>query len=133
MKKLALGMVVVGCMFASLSIFAQGSQTYTGEIMDSQCAALGGHMIMMQKGESAKDCTIRCVKIGGKYTLFDASTKAAYQLDDQKKAEQFAGAKVKITGTLNSATKTIKVTVENQHSQEAFFKMAKVILDKLGI
>lgn len=108
MKKAIFG-VVVGCLFASLTVLAQGSKTFTGEIMDSQCAALGGHMIMMQKGESAKDCTIRCVKIGGKYTLFDASTKTAYVLDDQKKAEQFAGAKVKVTGTLNEATKTIKV------------------------
>ena len=56
MKKLAI-CVFVGCLFASLSIFAQSPQTFTGEIMDSQCAALGGHQIMMKQGESAKDCT----------------------------------------------------------------------------
>ena len=60
-----------GCLLASLSIFAQGPQTYKGEIIDSQCAALGGHQIMEQKGESPKDCTNRCVNMGGKYTLFD--------------------------------------------------------------
>lgn len=109
MKKL--GFIVVMLMIAApVSFGKKADKTYTGEIMDSQCAALGGHMIMMQKDESAKDCTLRCVKIGGKFTLFDAATKTAYQLDDQKKAEQFAGAKVKVTGTLNSATKTIKVT-----------------------
>ena len=107
MKKLA---IAAGCLFASLSIFAQGSQTYTGEIIDSQCAALGGHQIMAKKGESAKDCTVRCVNLGGKYTLFDPATKTVYQLDDQKKPAMFPGAKVKVTGTLDATTKTIHVT-----------------------
>jgi hypothetical protein len=106
MKKLAIG---VGCLLASLSIFAQGPQTFKGEIIDSQCAALGGHQIMEQKGESSKDCTNRCVNMGGKYTLFDPATKTAYQLDDQKKPATFAGAKVAVTGTLNATTKTIHV------------------------
>ncbi len=107
MKKLAMAM---GCLFASLCLFAQGSQTFTGEIIDSQCAALGGHQIMAKKGESAKDCTIRCVNLGGKYTLFDPATRNIYQLDDQKKPATFAGAKVKVTGTLDATTKTIHVT-----------------------
>ena len=102
--------VAAGCLFASLSIFAQGSQTFTGEIMDSQCAALGGHQVMAQKGESAKDCTSRCVNLGGKYVLFDLANKTAYQLDDQKKPAMFPGAKVKVTGTLDTSTKTIHVT-----------------------
>jgi hypothetical protein len=106
MKRLAIG---VGCLVASLSIFAQAPQTFKGEIIDSQCAALGGHQVMAQKTESPKDCTNRCVGMGGKYTLFDSSTKTAYQLDDQKKPAMFAGAKVLVTGTLNPATKTIHV------------------------
>jgi hypothetical protein len=106
MKRLA---ICAGCLVASLSIFAQAPQSYKGEIMDSQCAALGGHSIMEQKGESPKDCTNRCVGMGGRYTLFDPATKTAYQLDDPKKAAAFAGAKVTVTGTLNAATKTIKV------------------------
>ena len=106
MKKLAIS---AGCLLASLSIFAQGPQTYKGEIIDSQCAALGGHQVMEQKGESSKDCTNRCVNMGGRYTLFDSSTRTAYQLDDPKKVASFAGAKVVVTGTLNATTKTIKV------------------------
>jgi hypothetical protein len=102
--------LVGGCLFFSLGIFAQGSQTFTGEIMDSQCAALGGHQVMMAKGESAKDCTSRCVKLGGMYALVDTATHTVYQLDDQKKSALFPGAKVKVTGTLNASTKTIHVT-----------------------
>jgi hypothetical protein len=106
MKKLAIS---AGCLLASLSIFAQSPQTFKGEIIDSQCAALGGHQIMEKQGESSKDCTVRCVNMGGKYTLFDSSTKTAYQLDDQKKSAAFAGAKVTVTGTVNPTTKTIHV------------------------
>jgi hypothetical protein len=101
--------ICFACLLASLSMFAQGPQTFKGEIIDSQCAALGGHQIMEQKGESSKDCTTRCVNMGGKYTLFDATTKTAYQLDDQKKSASFAGAKVAVTGTLDASTKTIHV------------------------
>jgi hypothetical protein len=106
MKNIVIG---AGCLLASISIFAQGPQTLKGEIIDSQCASLGGHQVMEQKGESSKDCTNRCVNMGGHYTLFDASTKTAYQLDDQKKPAAFAGAKVTVTGTLNASTKTIHV------------------------
>ena len=106
MKKLA---ICAGTLFLSLSIFAQAPQTYKGEVIDSQCAALGGHQIMAKPGESAKDCTNRCVNLGGRYTLYDPAGKTAYQLDDAKKAENFAGTKVTVTGTLNATTKTIHV------------------------
>jgi hypothetical protein len=42
--------------------------------------------------------------------LYDTATKTVYQLDDQKRPEQFAGAKVAETGTLDPSTKTIHVT-----------------------
>ena len=86
MKKLA---ICAAGLAASLTIFAQAPQTYKGEIMDSQCAALGGHQVMAKQGESAKDCTNRCVSMGGRYTLYDPATKTAYQLDDAKKAATF--------------------------------------------
>ena len=104
MKRLVIGLIA-GLALGSVSYAAP--QTFTGEIMDSPCAMLGGHEKMEQKGESTKDCTIRCVGLGGKYVLFDAAKKMTYQIDDQKKAEKFAGAKVKVTGTFDEATKTI--------------------------
>jgi hypothetical protein len=51
-----------------------------------------------------------CVKMGGKYVLFNAANKRVYQLDDQTKPEQFAGQKVKVKGTYDRATKTIHIT-----------------------
>ena len=47
--------------------------------------------------------------MGGKYVLFNAASKTFYELDDQAKPEEFAGKNVKVTGTLDSATKTIHV------------------------
>jgi hypothetical protein len=116
MKKLMISFVVSASLFAiivalsNITLAAQKAQTFTGEIMDQQCALLGGHSAMMNQGESAKDCTNRCVKIGGKYVLYDAGTKTIYQLDDQKKSEPFAGAKAKVTGTYDSSSKTIHVS-----------------------
>jgi hypothetical protein len=92
----------------TFSLFAQ-SKTFTGMVMDSPCALLGGHDKMAQKGESDKDCTLRCVKAGGKFSLFNPADKSWYTLDDQKKAEAFAGQKVVVTGTADASTKTLKV------------------------
>jgi hypothetical protein len=107
MKNIVIG---AGCLLASISIFAQGPQTYKGEVIDSQCAALGGHQVMQQKSETSKDCTNRCVNMGGHYTLYDAASKTAYQLDDQKKSAAFAGQKVAVTGTVAPGTKLLHVT-----------------------
>jgi hypothetical protein len=108
MKKFIVSLIVSSSLL-TVSLAAQKAQTYTGEIMDQQCALLGGHAAMMNQGESTKDCANRCVTIGGKYVLFDGANKMVYQLDDQKKAQSFAGAKVKVTGTYDTSSKTIHV------------------------
>jgi hypothetical protein len=96
---------------ASLSLAAPGkdsTKTYVGNIGDSMCGAK--HMM---PGESDKDCTLECVKGGAKYILIDPSGKI-YQLSDQKTPEQFAGAKVKVTGTLKGDTISVtSITAAN--------------------
>lgn len=104
MKKLGL-LFAATLLLVGMSFAAQKSTTYTGEIMDSHCAAMGNH-----GGKEAKACTLGCVKGGASLVLYDASKKAVYQLDDQTKPRDFAGQKVKVTGTLDQATKTIHVT-----------------------
>ncbi len=79
-------------------------QIFVGKIGDSQC----GLKHPMGMG-SDKDCTLMCVKGGGKFVLADQNKKVVYQLDDQKTPEKFAGEMVKVTGTLDKRTKTIKV------------------------
>ena len=74
------------------------AKSFVGSIGDSMCGAK--HMM---PGESDKDCTLECVKGGAKYILIDPTGKI-YQLSEQKQPEQFAGSKVKVTGTLKGDT-----------------------------
>ncbi|HEY2499550.1 MAG TPA: hypothetical protein VGK24_21010 [Candidatus Angelobacter sp.] len=88
-----------------------------GAIMDSQCAFnvhsdAHSHEWMTKRGvQGATDeesCTKHCVKdMGGSYVL--VVKQEVYKLDDQVKAEQFAGKKVKLNGTLDSATRTVHI------------------------
>jgi len=88
-----------------------------GAIMDSQCAFnvhsdAHSHDWMTKRGiQGATDeesCTHHCVKdMGGSYVL--VVKKDVYKLDDQIKAEQFAGKKVKVNGSLDSTRNTIHI------------------------
>lgn len=120
MKKVVLSLAV----FSVFLIFAacsgqnganannQGqNKSFTGEIMDSECAQVGSHDAAMKTNgtNNAKDCTWACVKAGAKFVLYDAANKTTYQLDDQSKAGEFAGQQVKVTGAYNASTQTIHV------------------------
>ena len=115
MKRIAAGLGPV-LLLATLVFAAPNPKTeaFTDEITDSQCAMNGSHAQMLKKeGMGDKDpndamvkamCTKNCVKMGGKYVLYDSASKKVYQLDDQTKPEQFAGQNVKVTGTLDKDT-----------------------------
>src|SRR5215467_9495207 len=83
------------------------SKTFTGEVTDSICAPSGSHAATMAKtpgmGSDSASCTKKCVAMGAKYVLVDQSSHATYTLDDSDKVAQFAGHKVKVTGSLNGA------------------------------
>jgi hypothetical protein len=101
MKHLIVGL----CAAASLSA-AQSTQTFTGAITDSECAA-AGHA-GMRMGPTDAECTTACVLAhGATYVLSDG--KDVYALSDQKAPEPFAGRKVRVVGTLDAATRTIHV------------------------
>jgi Protein of unknown function (DUF5818) len=102
--------LLISLLFLSSGVAAQKERTFTGEITDRDCSEFGGHILMLQQGETARDCTLICVKLGSKYVLLSPEDKAVYQLDDQKRPGQFAGEKVRITGTLDRDNRTIHVT-----------------------
>lgn len=115
--------IVVPILALALASYSSGKDneppiTVSGAISDSQCAFnvhsdSRSHEWMEKKGvEGAKDdksCTLRCVKeMGGKFVL--VTKKEVYRLDNQTLPEQFAGAKVKLTGTVVDAkTHTLHV------------------------
>ena len=88
-----------------------------GAVMDSQCAFnvhsdARSHEWMTKRGiRGATDeasCTQHCVKdMGGSYVL--VAKKDVYKLDDQVKAEQFAGKKVKVSGTMDATGHTVHI------------------------
>jgi len=104
--------------FMASSLAKDSTVTLRGLIEDSQCAYnvhANGHThdLMMKSGlagakSSEKDCTLHCVKkLAGSYVLLVKND--VYKLDDQMQPEQFAGEKVRVTGTLDSENQVIHV------------------------
>lgn len=103
-----------------LSAFG-ATKTWTGKISDSMCGAK--HTMAKeheQKGEVSKkattkadkdrECTLACIKNGGKYVL--VSQGKVFELSNQDFAglSEHAGHTVKLTGEMESDGKTIKVS-----------------------
>jgi len=82
-------------------------QTVVGEVTDTMCAPSKSHLGMMAKmpnmGHDASSCAKECARIGAKYVLLDNQTGKVYQVDDQARVAQFAGLRVKVTGTLTAS------------------------------
>ena len=104
---------------------AQTEKVYEGEVADSQCAfnvhslsASHKEMIAMgSAGKTSADCAHFCVKErGGKFVL--QTKHEVYKLDRQDLAEQNAGLKVKLVGTLDPKTNTVQVrSIELLHAK----------------
>jgi hypothetical protein len=98
--------LIIGLLAIAALAGAPGKQTFTGSITDSMCS--NADHSQMKMGPTDADCTKACVSIhGATYVLYDG--KNVYELSDQKTPENFAGKKVKVTGTLDAKTKTIHV------------------------
>lgn len=91
-------------------------RTFQGEIGDSQCALnvhslTRSHKEMLKSkamGGDAAACANYCTKyLGGNFVLVVKSD--VYHLDDQSRAQAFAGMQVKITGTLDAKSNTIHI------------------------
>lgn len=92
---------------------AQGTAIFKGVLADEQLNCIQTPM-KAPDGMKEKDACVlyyaHFVKPGSKYVLYDPTTKTTFQLDDQDLVQPYVGAKnVEITGTLDAATKTIKV------------------------
>lgn len=108
----------------SLQAWGGDQKTFQGEIADTQCALnvhslSQSHKEMMDMKPEIKtnaDCTRFCVKErGGRFVL--QTKDKVYKLDAQVLAEQWAGLKVKVVGTLDP--KTDVITVESIGPQTA--------------
>jgi hypothetical protein len=90
-------------LFLLAGALAASAATFTGVVTDAMC---GKDHSMMKVTPDAK-CVVECVRSGSKYALYDG--RNVYTLSDQKTPEKFAARKVKVTGTLDARSGTIKV------------------------
>jgi hypothetical protein len=96
--------LITGLMAAALA--APAARDVTGTITDSMCA--NADHAPMRMGPTDAECTKACVEEhDARFMLHDS--KQTYGLSDQKAAEKFAGQKVRVTGTVDAKTNTIRV------------------------
>jgi hypothetical protein len=108
---ISLALAAVALSLSPAAISGQSSQTtpqtIVGEVTDTMCAPFKSHSGMIAKmpnmGHDASNCARECARIGAKYVLLDNDTGKVYQVDDQAKIAQFAGHRVKVTGTLTAS------------------------------
>lgn len=86
-----------------VAIAGAAEQTFNGVITDTMC----GKSHDMMPGQPDAKCVAACVKGSSQYALYDGKT--VLKLSDQKTPARFAAKRVKVTGTLNGKTQTIKV------------------------
>jgi hypothetical protein len=115
--RLILGAAVLLWMMVCYPAARGGDEkTFKGEIADTQCALnvhslSQSHKEMIEMKPEVKtnaDCARYCVKERGGRFVLQTSDKV-YKLDAQVLAEQWAGLKVKVIGTLDSKTDTLTV------------------------
>lgn len=101
MQALSLAILLTAALAAG-----EGDQTFTGTVTDSECA--NGDHAGMRMGSTATECTVACIFAhGAVYVLNDGND--TYTLSDQQALEEFAGKRVKVTGKLDAATRTIQM------------------------
>ena len=87
------------------TIAAADQQTFTGVITDTMCGKSHG----MVAGQPDDKCVATCVKgTSSQYALYNG--QSVLKLSDQKTPSKYAAQRVKVTGTLNEKTQTIKVS-----------------------
>ena len=100
--KRGIALFALGVLVSAGAIAAE----FSGYVIDEKCASMPA-----MKGNEA--CARKCMKGGSPAVLLSADDKV-YKLDDQAKAVEHAGHKVKVTGTL--AGDTIKIETINVDS-----------------
>jgi len=68
---------------------------------------------IIRRGQSGLDhrqvIVGKVIRVGTKFVLYDKTTKASYQLDDQMGAQPFEGTEVQVIGIIDTTARTIEV------------------------
>ena len=93
---------------AAIAITTAG-ETFTGVISDTMCGSKP-HSTMKTTNQTDADCVRMCTKGPHEYALLIDGTNAV-KLSDQKAAAKYPAQRVKVTGTYEERTKTIRVAM----------------------
>jgi len=94
---------VIACML--LIAPALRADEWIGWITDEHCGAKGA-------AEGHKSCALKCAEGGAALVLYNAADKKLYKLSDQAAAKEHIGHKVKVEGTIEESTITVKSITE---------------------
>jgi hypothetical protein len=100
------GKLITACAVFAAAIFAANTPTeFSGVITDTMCGAKP-HASMM-KDKTDAECVRICARGAFGYALL--SGESVMKLSGPKNAEKYAGQKVRVTGTYNAKSKTLRV------------------------
>src|ERR1700674_998004 len=91
-------------LFVMIQLSVSAAETFTGVITDTMC---GAKPHTMMKGHTDPECVKMCVKGPYAYALVDGTN--VIRLSDQKVPAKYAAQKVRVAGTYDEKTNTIKV------------------------
>jgi hypothetical protein len=103
--KRVIAVVAVMTVFAASEAFA-ATGTWTGQISDSGCGASHAKMKAQHPGTDA-ECTVACVKGGGKYVFVSGGKVYTIANQDEKDLAANAGKTVKLTGNMEGTSITV--------------------------
>jgi hypothetical protein len=113
MKSVLRSLFCVGLLVGLASFASAADNTWTGQISDSMCGASHAKMITAHKPATltARDCTLACVKAGGKYVFVTGGKVYSIANQDFADLEKHAGHTVRFTGQMNGDTITVSKIV----------------------
>jgi hypothetical protein len=97
--------VMVLALFAMVTV-ARAADTFIGVISDTMCGAKP-HSLMKLRGQTDAECIKMCTK--GPYVYALLAGTNIMKLSDQKAAAKYPARSVKVTGTYDEKTNTIRV------------------------
>ncbi len=101
MKRILTAIAALGLASFALNLSAQQASTPQSQTGTAQQ--------QVDTQSQAQNFEGKITKSGDKLVLRDASTRTAYQLDDQAKAKQYEGQAVKVVATMDPSTNTLHI------------------------
>lgn len=100
--------LLVSLTIPDAGLLVAADQSLTGKLGDSLCGATHNPVAEHGKQINDRECTLACIKKGGKYVLVDNGKVYAIENQDFKGLQQNAGQPVTITGEVNDGVIVIK-------------------------